>query len=74
MLVVRKQNTTDSGASLPSLQPVERPAESALEGSGQGHWMESRQMPVWRENPFLTTTATQLGRGLSDGGCTEIQG
>jgi len=31
--------------------------------------------PVWRDNPFLTTTAaTQLGRGLSDGGCTEIQG
>jgi len=29
---------------------------------------------VWRENPFLTTTATQLGRGLSYGGCTEIQG
>ena len=30
--------------------------------------------PVWRENPFLNTTATQLGRGLSDGGCTQIQG
>jgi len=29
---------------------------------------------VWRENPFLNTTASQLGRGLSDGGCTEIQG
>jgi hypothetical protein len=29
---------------------------------------------LWRENPFLTTTATQLDRGLSYGGCTEIQG
>jgi hypothetical protein len=29
---------------------------------------------MWREHPFLTTTATQLGRGLTYGGCTEIQG
>jgi hypothetical protein len=29
--------------------------------------------PVWWENPFLNTTATHLGRGPSDGGCTEIQ-
>jgi len=44
---------------------------------------------LWQENPFLTTTATQLGRGKpaggirryrdngdapSNGGCTEIQG
>jgi len=28
------------------LQPVERPAESALEGGGKGHWMESGQMPA----------------------------
>ena len=29
---------------------------------------------LWWGYPFLTTTATQLGRKLSDGGCTEIQG
>jgi len=29
---------------------------------------------VWWENTFLTTTATRLGRGLSHGGCREIQG
>jgi hypothetical protein len=46
MLVVRKQNATDAGASLPPLQPVERPADSALEGGGKGHGMESGQMPA----------------------------
>jgi len=31
---------------------------------------------VWQENPSLTTTTTttQLGRGLSDGRCGDIQG
>jgi len=46
MLVVRKRNTIDAGASLPPLQPVERLVESALEGGGKGHWMESGQMPA----------------------------
>jgi len=46
MLVVRKQNATDAGASLPPLQPVVRPAESALEGGEKGHCMESGQMPA----------------------------
>jgi len=31
-------------------------------------------IPLRQENPCLTTTTTQLGRGLCDGGCTEIQG
>jgi len=35
---------------------------------------ESIYQTVWRENLFLTTTtATQLGRRLSDDGCTEMQ-
>jgi hypothetical protein len=44
MLVVRKQNATDAGACLPLLQPVERPADRALEGGRKGHGMESGQM------------------------------
>jgi hypothetical protein len=46
MLVVQRRNTTDAGASLPPLQPVERPAESALEGGVEGYRMESGQMPT----------------------------
>jgi len=46
MLVVWKQNVTDVGASLPPLQPVERPADRALEGGGKGHRMECGQMPA----------------------------
>jgi hypothetical protein len=37
MLVVRKQNATDAGASLPPLQLVEIPADRALESEGQGN-------------------------------------
>jgi len=37
-------------------------------------WFAQRAMEqLWRENPFLTTTATQHGSGLSHGGCTGIQ-
>ena len=46
MLVVRKLNAADAGASLPPLQPVESPADRVLEGGGKGHWMESGQMPA----------------------------
>jgi hypothetical protein len=50
--------------------------------AGEGLWPERdgkmnhdlRSITLWRENPFLTTTATQLGRGLNYGGYTEIQG
>jgi len=35
MLVVQRQSSTDAGASLPPLQPMERPAEDALEDSGK---------------------------------------
>jgi hypothetical protein len=35
-----------AGARLPPLQPVERPAESALESGGKGDRLESRQMPT----------------------------
>jgi len=34
---LRTQNTTDAGASLPPLQPVEGPADRALEGYGKDH-------------------------------------
>jgi len=44
MLVVQRRDTTDAGTSLPPQQPVERPAESALEGGGEGYRMESGQM------------------------------
>jgi len=29
---------------------------------------------VWQANPFVTTMATQLGRGLSYSGCKDTQG
>jgi len=32
------------------------------------------EIPVWGEKPLPTITATQLRRGLSDGGCMEIPG
>jgi hypothetical protein len=41
---LRKRNTADVGASLPPVQPVERPAVTALEGGGKGYCMESEQM------------------------------
>jgi len=44
MLVVRRDSGPDAGAPLPPLQPVERPAESALESSGEGDGLESGQM------------------------------
>jgi len=65
MLVVRKRNATDAGASLLPLQPVEGPAESALEGGRKGHWMESEQMPA-RANfgAFLHGKMRSSGDGL----------
>jgi len=47
MLLLWKQNTTDTGASLLPLQLVKRPEETMLEGSGKGHWMEFGQLPAW---------------------------
>jgi len=44
MLVVRRDSVSDPGAPLPPLQMVERPAESTLEGSGEGDRLESRQI------------------------------
>jgi hypothetical protein len=38
------RSSTDAGASLPPLQPMERPAEDALEDGGKGHRLESEQM------------------------------
>jgi len=35
-----------AGAPLPPLQPVERPAKSALESGGKGDGLESGQMPT----------------------------
>jgi len=47
MLVVRQprpDDSPDAGASLPSLQPMGRPAEDALERGGEMKGMQSRQM------------------------------
>jgi len=46
MLVVRRDSDPHAGAPLPPLQPVERPAESALETGGEGNGLESGQMPT----------------------------
>jgi len=44
------------------------------DGRGEVCFAQRAREPFCRENPFLTTTAAQLGKGLSDGGCAEIQG
>jgi len=44
------------------------------DGTGEVCFEQRAREELWRENPFLTTTATQLGSGLSDGRCAEIQG
>jgi hypothetical protein len=49
MLVVRRRKQDsglDAGTSLPPLQPMERPAENALERGGESDGMESGQMPT----------------------------
>jgi len=49
MLVVqrwRPESSLDAGTSLPPPQPLERPAEDALERGGESNEMESRQMPT----------------------------
>ena len=46
MLVVQRRSSTDAGASLPPLQPMETPAEDALEDGGKDHRLESGQMPT----------------------------
>jgi len=49
MLVVRwrrQDGSPDAGASLPPLQPMERPAEDALEKGGNSDGMKSGQMPT----------------------------
>jgi len=44
------------------------------DGRGEVCFAQRAREKLWWENLFLTTTATKLGRGLSDGGCAEIQG
>jgi len=46
MVVVRRDSDPDpdAGAPLPPLQPLERPAESTMEGGGKGDRLESGQM------------------------------
>jgi len=42
----RQDGGPDAGTSLPPLQPMERPAEDALERGGESNGMESGQMPT----------------------------
>jgi hypothetical protein len=44
MLVVERGSSTDAGASLLPLQPMERPADDTLDDSGKGHRLEGGQM------------------------------
>ncbi|KAF8535376.1 hypothetical protein BDD12DRAFT_893114 [Trichophaea hybrida] len=46
VLVVRRDDSPDAGAPLSPLQPVERPAERALESGGEGNRLESGQIPA----------------------------
>jgi len=46
VLVVRRRSGADVRTSIPPLQPVERPAKSALQGGGEGHRRECGQMPT----------------------------
>ena len=45
MLIVQKDSGPDTGAPLPQLQPVVRPAEDALDSGREGEGLESGQMP-----------------------------
>ena len=45
-----------------------------LYGRGEVCFAQRAREALWRENTYLTATSTQLGRGLSYSGCTEIQG
>jgi len=40
-----------------------------LYGRGEVCLAQRAREELWRENLFLTTSATQLGRGLNYGGC-----
>jgi hypothetical protein len=42
----RQDGGPEAGTSLPPLQPMERPAEDALERGGESNGMESGQMPT----------------------------
>jgi hypothetical protein len=44
VLVVRRNDCLDAGAPLSPLQPVEKPAERALESGGEGNRLENGQM------------------------------
>ena len=46
MLVVCRDFGPDTGAPLPPLQPMERPAGSPVESGGKGDRLESRQIPT----------------------------
>jgi len=45
-LVVQRRSSTDMGASFPSVQPLERPAQDALADGGKGHRLEDGHMPT----------------------------
>jgi hypothetical protein len=49
MLVVQTRSSSDAEASLPPLQPIERPADDTVEEGGKGHRQESGQMPTCAE-------------------------
>jgi len=43
------------------------------DGRGEVCLAQRARDEPWRQNQFLATSATHLGRGLSDGGCTALQ-
>jgi hypothetical protein len=68
MLVVQRDSVPDAGAPLPPLQPVDRPAESALACGRKGDRLESRQLPTCAD--FLTDFDGRMrprGGGLPGG-------
>jgi hypothetical protein len=50
---------------MPGIRRHEARGMEHVAGSGSRWWV------VWQENLFFTTTATKLGKGLSDCRCTE---
>ena len=49
MLVVQRGSSRVAAASLPPLQPMERPADDTLTESGKGHRLDSGQMPTFAD-------------------------
>ena len=59
------QNTTDAGASLPQLQPVEGPADRALEGCGKDHGIGKRaDAGMCKSQSFFNGGIGSSGDGL----------